>query len=224
MKKRIFSTIVTLGASLGIILGVISTNSLPSYAAAEPSGEITIDEEYLIPDSMDWCTYYVVIATNTTGADISISADFIAKDKSGNVLRKVNDYSDAVKNGQQFMLYGQFLNSATRGAASFEYTYTINPTDRCAYSEVTLDAEKSNGVIEVKATNGSRFDVQGVGVRTVFIKDGKAVAFDTVNIADSGWTFKSGSSNSQVIGMNAGDYDKYTMTYTSVANQAAGDL
>jgi hypothetical protein len=225
MKKRIFSSIVTLGACLGIILGVISTNSLPSYAAAEPQGEITIDDEYLIPDSMDWCTYYVVVATNNTGSDISISADFVAKDKKGTVLRKVNDYSDAVKAGQQFILYGQFLNSATKGAASYEYAYTINPTDRCAYSSVTFDAARSDDGIQVKATNGSKFDVQGVGVRTVFMKDGKAVAFDTVNIADTGWTFRSGSTNSQVIGMNAGDYDKYIMTYTSVANQAVvGDL
>ncbi len=222
MKKGIFSSVIILGALLGIILGIFFDDSQAkvSYAAAAPEGDISIDEEYLIPDHLGWCTYYVVLATNTTGSDISISADFVARDKSGKLLRKVNDYSDAVKDGQQFILYGQFLSSAIGNAASFEYTYTINPTDRCAYSSVSLSAAKSEGCLEVSATNKAAADLQIVGVRTVFIKDGKAVAFDTVNIADEGWLFRSGSTNSQYIGEYTGDYDHFIMTYTAVSDRA----
>ena len=52
------------------------------------------------------------------------------------------------------------------------------------------------------------------------MKDGRAVAFDTVNIADAGITFHGGSTNSQVIGVTAGDYDNIILTYTSVSNHS----
>ena len=221
MKKGIFSSIVTLGALLGIIFGLFFGNfrAEVSYAAAAPEGEITVDDEYLIPDNLGWCTYYVVLATNTTGSDISISADFVAKDKQGNVLRKVNDYSEGVRAGQQFILYGQFLSSAISSAASYEYTYTVDTTDRCAYSKVAFGASNAGDCLEVSATNKAGSDLQGVGVRAIFIKDGKAVAFDKVNIADEGIVFRSGSTNSQYIGEYAGDYDNFIMTYTSVSDK-----
>ena len=192
-----------------------------SYAAEEiieTAGDISVDGEYLIPDSIGWCTYYVVVATNNTGSDISISADFVAKDGSGNVLRKVNDYSDAVKKDQQFILYGQFVNAEIGGARNYEYNYTFNPTDRCAYTSVAVDTKDIGDCVEVSATNYSEFDIQSVGVRSVFMKNGKAVAFDTVNIADAGITFHGGSTNSQVIGTRAGDFDDMIITYTSVSN------
>ncbi len=219
MKKRIFSIIITMGMVLSLFL-FIGSDIIPAsvaYAENEVQQGITVDKEYLIPDNLGYFTYYVLVATNNTGSDISISADFLAKDKSGNVLKKVNDYSDAVKNGQQFMLYGQFRTAAVKGA-SFEYAYAVAPTNKCAYSQVSLNADRSGQIIELTATNYSKYDIQCANVRTVFMKNGKAVAFDTVNIADMGITFHSGSTNSQVVGMNAGDYDDYVITYTSVAN------
>ncbi len=219
MKKRIFSIIITMGMVLSLFLS-IGSDIIPAsvaYAENEVQQEITVDKEYLIPDRLGYFTYYVLMATNNTGSDISISADFMAKDKSGNIIKKVNDYSDAVKNGQQFILYGQFRTPAVKGA-SFEYAYAVAPTNKCAYSQVSLNADRSGQIIELTATNYSKYDIQCANVRTVFMKNGKAVAFDTVNIADTGITFHSGSTNSQVVGMNAGDYDDFVITYTSVAN------
>ena len=161
----------------------------------------------------------VVVAKNNTGSDICISADFVAKDRSGNLLKKVNDYSEAVKKDQQFILYGQFLNKEIRNASAYEYNYTVKNTDKCAYSSVALNTKNIGECVEVSATNYSKYDIQGVGVRTIFMKNGRAVAFDTVNIADSGIIFHGGSTNSQVVGMTAGDYDNYIMTYTSVGTQ-----
>ena len=220
MKKRIFSSIITLGILISFI-SFCNPKFIPaatSYAENDAQGEITVDEEYLIPDRLGFFTYYVVVATNNTGSDISVSADFTARDKSGNVIRKVNDYADAVKNGQQFILYGQFTSSAASRAASYEYDYAMAPTDRCAYSQIALNADRSGQLIELTATNYAKYDVQCANVRAVFMKKGKAVAFDTVNIADMGIVFHSGSTNSQVVGMNAGDYDDYVITYTSVAD------
>lgn len=228
MMKRIFACILTLGMTI-ILLSGHNSDLIPaeiSYAAEETEGAegaITIDDEYLIPDSIGWCTYYVVVATNNTGSDISISADFVAKDGSGNVLKKVNDYSDAVKKGQQFILYGQFLNKEIANASAYEYEYSINPTDRCAYTSVSLDTKNIGDCVEVSATNYSEFDVQSVGVRTVFMKNGRAVAFDTVNIADAGITFHGGSTNSQIIGTRAGDYDDMIITYTTVSNHSMAE-
>ena len=220
MKKRLFSSIITLGvlASLIFFSDPEFIPATTAYAENDISGEITVNEEYLIPDNLGFFTYYVVVATNNTGSDISISADFMARDRSGNLIRKVNDYSDAVRNGQQFILYGQFNSKGIKNATAFEYDYTVSPTDRCAYSQVSLNADRTGQLIELTATNYAKYDIQCANVRTVFKKNGKAVAFDTVNIADMGIIFHSGSTNSQVMGMNAGDYDDYVITYTSVAN------
>ncbi len=222
MIKRIFACVLTMGMVITLLSGPKS-EIIPaeiSYAAEETTGGITIDDEYLIPDSIGWCTYYVVVATNNTGSDIAISADFVAKDGSGSVIRKVNDYSDAVKKDQQFILYGQFLNTEIKNAKAYEYAYSVHPTDRCAYTSVSLNTKDIGDCVEVIATNYSEFDIQSVGVRSVFMKNGKAVAFDTVNIADAGITFHGGSTNSQVIGTRAGDYDDMIITYTSVSNHA----
>ena len=220
MKRRVYSMILALGMIFSLFYFLGSESALTVYAENDLTNGITIEDEYLIPDSLDWCTYYVVVARNNTGSDICISADFVAKDRSGEVLKKVNDYSEAVKKDQQFILYGQFLNKEIRNAAAYEYDYSVSTTDKCAYSSVALDTKNTGECVEVSATNYSKFDIQSVGVRTVFIKNGRAVAFDTVNIADTGIIFHGGSTNSQVVGTYAGDYDNYIMTYTSVGTQA----
>lgn len=225
MKKRIFSVIMSLGMVLILFLtGNFGICPILADAAQLSTDGITIDSEYIIPDSFDWCTYYVVVATNNTGRDIKISADFVALDKKGNVLSKVNDYSEAVKKGQQFILYGQFLNKNVRNASKYQYAFGIAETDNCTYNSVDVDASNIGGCIEVSATNYSQKDIQGVGVRTVFLNNGKPVAFDTVNIADVGYVFHGGSTNSQVIGSNAGSYDDYILTYTSAGNNQVVDF
>jgi hypothetical protein len=225
MKKRIFSILMSMGMSLVLfITGFFGTCTLDADASELSTENISIDREYVIPDSFDWCTYYVVVATNKTGRDIKISADFVALDKKGNVISKVNDYSEAVKKDQQFILYGQFLNKDIRKAAKYDYVFGIAETDNCTYTSVDVDASNIGECIEVSATNYSQKDIQGVGVRTVFLKNGKPVAFDTVNIADVGYVFHGGSTNSQVIGYNAGRYDDYILTYTSAGNNKVVDF
>ena len=225
MKKRIFSIIMSVGMVLILFMtGNFGTCPLSAEAAQLSTDGIKINSEYVIPDSFDWCTYYVVVATNNTGRDIKISADFVALDKKGNVISKVNDYSEAVKNGQQFILYGQFLNKDIRNAADYKYAFGIAETDNCTYNSIDVDASDIGECIEVSATNYSQKDVQGVGVRTVFLKNGKPVAFDTVNIADVGYVFHGGSTNSQVIGYNAGRYDDYILTYTSAGSNQVVDF
>ena len=108
-------------------------------------------------------------------------------------------------------------------ARAYEYEYSINPTDRCAYTSVSLDTKDIGDCVEVSATNFSKFDIQSVGVRSVFMKNGRAVAFDTVNIADAGITFHGGSTNSQIIGTRAGDYDDMIITYTTVSNHSMAE-
>jgi hypothetical protein len=228
MKKRIFSTIIAVGASLILFLGenVCGFGTLTAHASEFSSDSITIDNVYTIPDGYDWCTYYVVVATNNTGKDIAIGADFVAVDGDSQVLSQVHDYSEAVKKGQQFILYGQFKNEDIDSAKNFDYNLKVSETDNCTYSSVNLDAAKEveGDGLQVQATNYSEHDIQGVGVRTVFLKDGEPVAFDTVNIADVGYVFHGGSTNSQVVGINAGQYDDYIMTYTSAGNTSSADF
>ena len=227
MKKRTFSTLLILGMSLILLasgFGVSTVNANASDFSAKDNKNIQIDGEYVIPDGFDYSTYYVVIATNNTGKDISISADFVALNENGDVLAKVNDYFDAVGRGQQFILYGKFLNTRIKDAVKYQYVFNTSETENCTYNSVDVGTTKMGECIEVSATNYSEKDIQGVGIRTVFLKKGKPVAFDTVNIADTGYVFHGGSTNSQVIGYNAGAYDDYIMTYTSAGNEVALDF
>lgn len=220
MRKQFLSLAVTLGMSIAFLLNVnhCVTPSAVVYAAEEKAEGIRIDEEYLVPDIYGWCTYYILVATNETGEDIAISSDFVAIDGNGNVLSKAHDYLDAVRNGQQFILYGQFLNEDLNGVADYDYSFDIRTTDKCSYSMISVDASRNDRYLEVSATNYSESDIQGVGVRTVFMKNGRAVGFDAVNIADYGYTFYGGSTNSQILGYNTKDYDNYILTYASARN------
>ena len=227
MKKRTFSTLLIFGVSLILLasaFGVSTVNANASDFSAKDNKNIQIDGEYVIPDGFDYSTYYVVIATNNTGKDISINADFVALNENGDVLAKVNDYFDAVGRGQQFILYGKFLNTRIKDAVKYQYVFNTSETENCTYNSVDVGTTKMGECIEVSATNYSEKDIQGVGIRTVFLKKGKPVAFDTVNIADTGYVFHGGSTNSQVIGYNAGAYDDYIMTYTSAGNELALDF
>ena len=227
MKKRIFSTLLILGFSLILLasgLSVSTVNASASDFSAKDNKNIQIDSEYVIPDGFGYSTYYVVVATNNTGKDISINADFVALNEAGEVLAKVNDYFDAVGRGQQFILYGKFLNKQIKNAVKYQYVFNTSETENCTYNSVNVGTTRIGECIEVSATNYSEKDIQGVGIRTVFLKKGKPVAFDTVNIADTGYVFHGGSTNSQVIGYNAGTFDDYIMTYTSAGNEVVLDF
>ena len=219
MRKQILSLVVTLGMFIAFLFNVnhCVTPSGIVYAAEKAEG-IRIDDEYLVPDIYGWCTYYILVATNETGEDIAISSSFVATDGNGNVLSKVHDSLDAIKNGQQFILYGQFLNEDLAGVADYDYSIDVSATDKCTYSMIAVDASQNDEYLEVSATNYSESDIQGVGVRTLFMKNGRAVGFDTVNIADHGYTFYGGSTNSQIVGYNTKDYDNYILTYASARN------
>ena len=226
MKKRIFSSVVAVGVSLIslVLCTFCDCAGLTAFAAESKDIGIRVDFEYVIPDSFNWCTYYVVVATNTSGKDIAVSADFAAIDTNGNVISKTHDYAEAVKKDQQFILYGQFQNKEIGSGVRYQYQYKTSDTENCTYTSVDLDASNIGGYVEVSATNYSEKDIQGVGVRSVFFRNGKAVAFDTVNIADVGYVFYGGSTNSQVLGHNAGSFDDYIITYTSAGNQEIRDF
>lgn len=222
MRKNVLS-VISIGLFLALFF-IFNTSANTTYAATSLTDGISVQEEYIIPDACGLSTYYVVVAKNNTGEDIAVDADFFAKDASGNTVMKVNDYSEAVGMDQTFILYGQFRNSKVEKANDFDYTLSAKHTDRCAYTSIELESENEDDCINVSAHNTSEFDVNGVGVRTVFMKDGKAVGFDTVNIADVGTTFKGGSTNSQQVGLNTTGYDDYILTYTSYSDIALGDL
>ncbi len=226
MRKNLFSIFISVGMSLILILlnFTLEFGNLHVYAAGSSTSKIRIDSCYVIPDGFDWCTYYVVVATNKSGKDIAIDAEFKAVDENGAVLAKSLDSTDAVRKDQQFIMYGQFKNVDISKASDFKYTFNYSETDNCTYNSVNLDAVDVGECLQVSATNYSEHDIQGVGVRTVFLKNGKAVGFDTVNIADVGYTFHGGSTNSQVVGHNTSSYDNYILTYTSAGNDQLMDF
>ena len=213
------------------IYGIIITISLffsifanSSFVANAASGQgvtegLQINAEYLIRDTDGMHSEFVVIATNNSGEDLCVSADFHAVASNNSPIKTVSDEASAVKNGQSFILYGQFKNDDVVDASSFTYELMTDSTDDCKYDSVNVDvAADEDGVLEVTGTNYSSEDISLVNVRTVFFKDGKPVAFDHVNLGDSAYSFRSGSSNTQELGMLHPEYDNYILTY-SVAGE-----
>ena len=127
MKKRIFSVMVACMITMGMLLLACGISKTPHVAYAyEPSAsDILIQNEYVIPDVSGFFTYYVLVAQNNSEIDLSVDADFTALDGSGNALYKVNDYADAVKKGQQFIIYGQFRHETTTSVLRVQITAHI---------------------------------------------------------------------------------------------------
>ena len=221
-NSKVFNLIFALVLAFSLCFSVVIS---PIHVdAADPSvSDIQINDVYVLPDNSGFLTYYVVYATNNTGADVSVETFFTAFGKDGEQIYKVSDYVDAVRNGQDFITYGQFSNNDIENVSKFDYEIQISETSNCTYSSVDVEANKADDFLIVEATNYSEHDLQGVNVRTLFLRNGKPIAFDYVNIADAGTTFHGGSTNCQVIGFNIGSYNDFILTYTSAGSTSEID-
>ena len=156
-----------------------------------------------------------VVAKNISGDDLSVSADFYALNTNGTTAKRVSDSTDSIKDGQTFILYGQFKNSDIKEATGYSYKLSTKTAASCNYDAVNIDvSEGDNNSLCVTGTNYSAEDIGLVGIRAVFFKEGTPVAFDYVNIGDEAYTLHSGSSNTQSIGVLLDDYDDYILTYS----------
>ncbi|WP_026664802.1 hypothetical protein [Butyrivibrio sp. FC2001] len=209
--RRIYSLII----AIAVIISMFTSSAIISYAANQTADGIKIEGEYLISDIDGIHTRYVVVAKNVSDKDLSVIAKFYALKANGNPVKSVTDGASAVKKGQSFMLYGQFKNSDIEEATEFSYEITVKETDNCRYDAVGFDVEAGiDSALAVTGTNYSSEDVGCINVRSIFFKNGEAVAFDTVNIGDYGYSLRSGSSNTQEIGMLLPEYDDYLVTYS----------
>ncbi len=205
---------------IGIIISLtlLTAVFMPATAKAATgniSEDISINAEYLIKDTDGLHTRYVVLATNSGNSDISVSADFYAVSADGSNLKTVHDYAEAVKKGQTFIVYGQFRNDVAARASGFSYSIKATETVDCRYDAIGIDSQKSedNSII-ITGTNYSKSNVNAVNVRSIFYKDGAPVAFDSVNIGDSGYSLRSGGTGVQELGLTYSDYDDYVITYS----------
>ena len=203
------------------ILSIFANSShILNAASSNGNDGIQINAEYLISDIDGMHSEYVVIAKNTSGKDLSVKACFEALSADNDPVKVVSDEALAVKNGQSFILYGQFKNDDIEDAASYSYKLTSDITDDCKYDCVNIDTTSDeDGVLTVSGINYSSENISLVNVRCVFFKDGAPVFFDHVNLGDGAYTFRSGSSNTQELGMLHPDYDNYVLTY-----QVSGDM
>ncbi|WP_026528679.1 hypothetical protein [Butyrivibrio sp. VCD2006] len=208
--RKIYGIIIT----IAVVISIFSDSALISTAANNSDG-IQINGEYLISDTDGMHSEYVLIAKNISGIDLTVTANFFAASSESDTVKAVSDTAPAIKNGQTFILYGQFKNSDLENASGISYKLTTAATNSCKYDAVNVDASANeDGVLEITGTNYSSEDVSLVNVRTVFFKDGTPVGFDHVNLGDSAYSFRSGSSNSQELGMIHPEYDNYIITYT----------
>ena len=205
---------------IGIIIAITLTITALSPVSADAAmssasaSDISIKGEYLIRDNDGMHSRYVVLAENTSPDDISVKADFHALSSDGKEIKTVHDVASAVKSGQTFIIYGQYLNDAIADAASFSYDLHVNSTSGCRYDAVSVDVSRTaNDTIAVSGTNYSKSDVIAVNVRGVFYKDGVPVAFDTVNIGDQGYVLSGGAGSVQELMQTFTDYDDYVITY-----------
>lgn len=211
--RKIYGIIITIAVFISVFANSsFITNAASGHGIAEG---LQINAEYLIRDIDGMHNEYVVIATNNSGSDVHVSAYFHAVASTGNPIKTVSDEAKAIKNGQTFILYGQFKNEDVIDVSSYSYDLITDAASDCKYDSVNIDVEaEESGTLEVTGTNYSSEDISLVNVRTVFFKDGKPVAFDHVNLGDSAYSFRSGSSNTQEIGMVPVEYDNYILTYS----------
>lgn len=219
MKMKDYARSFSIALLSAILVINVSHNILISYASGNtvPSGNVVVTEEYLIPDEAGISSRYVLLACNNTDSNITISAEFYAVDNDGAVIATVTDYVDAVRKGQEFILYGQFKKEVVENATNFRYMLSFDCTDKCAYDAVDIKTETKadSTVVDVTGINYAHKDVEGINVRAIFYSEDKPVAFDYVNIADSGYLLHSGSTNYQQIGTVNIPFDDYIVTYTS---------
>ena len=214
--RKLFNLLMA-GITGSALLFALLITPQTAYATPSVSSDaVVVSSKYVIPDVSGTSTRYVLVANNAISVDISVEAKFYAIDADSNLLYRVSDYAEAVKAGQEFMLYGQFPAEIAEQIDHVEYTLSVSEATNCAYSAASVTAtEGDNNLIVVEGTNYSKNDIQGINVRTVFLKNGEAVGFGSVNIADYGYTLCSGSTNSQEIGHFVSDYDSYILTYTT---------
>jgi len=214
--KKCFNLLLSCITGSAILTTLIFT-PLTAFAAPSVSTDaVVVTDKYIIPDESGTCTRYILVAQNSIDVDISVNVKFYAIDKDNNLLYRVSDYAEAVKAGQEFMLYGQFPSEIAEETDHVEYSLSVDEADNCAYSAASVTAtEADNNLIVIEGTNYSKNDIQGINVRTIFLKNGSAVGFGTVNIADYGYTLCSGSTSSQELGHFVSDYDSYILTYTT---------
>ncbi len=216
MKKHISIILVALFITL-VSVSPLTVNARKNSISAS---DISVKREFLIKDNDGLHSRYVVLATNDSAEDISVKADFFAIASDKTVIKAVHDCTDAVKSGQDFIIYGQFLNDKIEDAASFSYNISAQETSDCRYDAIDLDVEKSkNNTLAVKGLNYSKSNVNAVNVRSIFYKDGVPVAFESINVGDRGYVLSSGSEGIQELGQNYTDYDEYVITY-SVATES----
>ncbi len=214
--RKIYGIII----AIALVFGAFT----PVKVLAKTS-DISVNAEYLIRDQDGIHSRYVVLATNASGMDISVKADFFALDASGTPIKVVHDTAEAVKNGQTFILYGQFKNESIADVASFDYSINVTKTSSCRYDAIGLDVQQDEAnTLNIAGTNFSASDVNLVNVRGVFFKGGVPVAFETVCIGDSGYALHSGSSNNQQLALVPVDYDDYIITYTVSSDSPLTDL
>ncbi len=212
--RKLFGIIL----SLSIFVGSAFSTNIIAKASNVSTKDISVDDEYVICDEDGYNTRYVIVATNNASDDIVASAVFNALSKDGSVIKTVSDYGCVVKAGHAFILYGQFKSDEVEDA-TFSYDLTVEDTTVCRHDSVDVECEKSEeNTLVVSGTNYSEQDIQAVNVRGVFFNDGEPVAFDTVNLADNGFTLHSGSSNTQELNMTPTEYDDYVVTWSAPSN------
>ena len=206
--KRIY------GIVIAVAIAFVATFSFNVYAKGSTK-DVRVNNEYVIIDMNGYNTRYVLECTNISDSDLMAGAVFYARDDEGNVVKKVSDCGYMVKSGASFILYGQFKTVEVSGISNFDYDITAEKTSECRADAVGVECNSSEeGSLVVSGTNYSSSDVEGINVRSVFYKDGEPVAFDTVNIADTGYTLHSGSSNTQELAMQDFEYDDYVVTWS----------
>ena len=214
--RKIYGIII----AIALIFGAFT----PVKVLAKTS-DISVNAEYLIRDQDGIHSRYVVLATNASGMDISVKADFFALDASGNPIKVVHDCAEAVRNGQTFILYGQFKTESIADVASFDYSLNVTKASNCRYDAIGIDVQKDEAnTLNIVGTNFSTSDVNLVNVRGIFFKEGMPVAFEAVCVGDSGYALHSGSVGNQQLAMVPVDYDDYIITYTVSSDSPLIDL
>ncbi len=149
--------------------------------------------EYKYEDSFGDTLWFLIIQNNSE-YDVSISANGIAYDLSGNTLGADDTSIDILGAGQSSICYFCFDGVKNVDSVKYQLFYDTNPRYKDVLHDLSINATINDSNVIVSVTNNGVAPAQFVQVYALFLDNaGYTVGYDSAYITDDDSEIKSGA-------------------------------
>lgn len=194
-----------------------ASDSDSSDSKSEDDYASQLDTKLYSSDVSDYGTSYAaLVVTNNSSDDLSISANFTAKDADGNAIGSATDDAYCVAAGDTAILCGYF--DSAKSDSTYDYTLKA---DKSSYKSLnsTLDVKANqteDGVVFTAVNNGEdpAYFVEG---RVLFLQGDKLLDYESTYMTnDSDYSLNAGQTLTSEADCLASDkFDTVVTSYTS---------